>query len=91
MADEEIERIYTIPLRAMRESPRWKRAPRSMKVIKSFVSKHMKVEEDSIWIDDKVNEHVWSKGAQKVPSKVRVKVTKFLEDGGYVEVTLPEE
>ncbi|HID73885.1 MAG TPA: 50S ribosomal protein L31e [Thermoplasmata archaeon] len=91
MAEEEIERIYTIPLRDARTCPRWRRAPRSMKVIRSFVARHMKVDEESIWIDDSVNERVWLRGAQKPPSKIRVKVTKFTDEGGYVEVTLPEE
>ncbi|MCI0497497.1 MAG: 50S ribosomal protein L31e [Thermoplasmata archaeon] len=91
MEDQEIERIYTIPLRDARSGGRWKRAPRSMSVIRSFVARHMKVEEDSVWIDDRINEFVWARGAQKSPRNVRVKVTKFVEDGGYVEVTLPEE
>lgn len=88
---EEIERIYVIPLRELRESPRWKRAPRAMKVIRNFVSRHMKVEPKSIWIDDKVNRYIWSRGAENIPSKVRVKVIKFPEEEEYVEVTLPED
>ena len=91
MEEGEVERIYTIPLADAWKGGRWRRAPRSLSTIRSFVARHMKVDEGSIWIDDAVNEHVWSRGAKKAPRNVRVKVTKFVEDGGYVEVTLPEE
>ena len=45
-AEEEIveERIYTIPLRRVWISPRKKRAPRAVRVVESFIQRHMKVE-----------------------------------------------
>ncbi len=90
---EELERIYVIPLRGAKRAPRWKRSPKAMREIRSFVSHHMKIPEGSVWIDDTVNETVWKRGAENPPSKIRVKVIKFMEEDEeeYVEVTLPEE
>ena len=60
--DEEIveERIYTIPLRKAWSSPKKKRTPRAMRVLKDFIKKHMKPEE--LLISLEVNEFLWSKG-----------------------------
>jgi len=81
------ERIYTIPLRI--RCPRWKRAPKAIKEVRSFVAKNMKVGEESVWIDSSVNELLWRRGIEKPPSRVRVKVSKFSED--LVEVKLISE
>jgi hypothetical protein len=48
----------------------------------------MKVEEKDIWIDDSLNNALWSKGKYKMASKIRVKAVKF--DDGVVEAYLPE-
>ena len=84
---EEIERIYVIPLKKtfFRSSVA---APTAVKKVKTFLTRHMKVEEDKIWIDDSLNETLWSQGKYHMPSKIRVKAVKF--DDGVVEVYLPE-
>lgn len=85
----ELERIYTIPLRdAYFKAPRPKRANRAVKEIKMYLARHMKSEEDKVWIDNPVNEAVWARGIQKPPRKIRVKAIRF--DDGVVEVSLPE-
>ncbi len=84
----ELERIYTIPLRNASLAPRGKRANRAVKEIKIFLARHMKSEEDKIWIDNPVNEAVWSRGIQKPPRRIRVKAIRF--DDGVVEVSMPE-
>ena len=89
MADKttkELERIYTIPLRDVKSSPRNHRTDRAVRAVKRYLSKHMKSEE--IWIDGSVNEKLWERGMYKIPSKIRVRALKF--DDGVVEVTLPE-
>jgi len=86
-AEVEGERIYTIPLRI--KCPRWKRAPRAIKEVRSFVAKNMGVGEETVWIDSSVNELIWRRGIEKPPSRVRVKVSKFSED--LVEVKLISE
>jgi large subunit ribosomal protein L31e len=90
------ERFYTIPLRMAWISTRKKRAPRAGRIVKSFVLKHMKVrteaEEDEeperIVIDNEVNEKLWSRGIEKPPRKIRVRVVKDKE--GVVTVLLAE-
>ena len=88
MAEEE-EQIFTIPLRITKSVPRTKRSPRAIRAIKDYVKKHMRVDEDDVWIDPEVNEAIWKRGIQKPPKKIRVKALKLEE--GEVEVSLPEE
>ena len=88
MAEKEFERIYVIPLHKAKFGTSSVGAPRAMKEIKNFLIKHMKVEQDNIWIDDSLNEAVWSRGKFKVSSKIRVRAVKF--DDGIVEASLPE-
>ena len=95
--DEDIveERFYTIPLRKVWNSPRKKRAPKAGRLVKSFVMKHMKVrteadeeEAEKLVISNEVNEKLWSRGIEKPPRKIRVRVVKDKE--GVVTVLLAE-
>lgn len=85
---EEIEKIYVIPLRKNSGFKSSNAAPAAIKRVKTFLTRHMKVEEDKIWIDDSLNNAIWSKGKYNMPSKIRVKATKF--EDGVVEAYLPE-
>ena len=87
MADE-IERVITIPLKETKMAPRSRRAKRAVKEVRALIARHMKTEEDKVWIDTKLNEKLWERGIQNPPSRISVKATKF--DDGTVEVTLPE-
>ena len=87
MADE-IERVITVPLKATKMAPRSRRAKRAVKEVREFIARHMKAEEDKVWIDTKVNEKLWERGIQNPPSRISVKAVKF--DDGTVEVTLSE-
>jgi len=86
--EEEIveERIYTIPLRRAWISPRKKRAPRAVRIVKSFVQRHMKPE--AIVVSNEVNERLWSRGIEKPPRKIRVRASKDKE--GTVTLRLAE-
>jgi len=96
--EEEIveENFYTIPLRKAWGSPRKKRAPRAMRILKSFVRKHMKLrteaegeeEAERLVISDEVNERIWSRGIEKPPRKIRVRAVKDKE--GVVTIYLAE-
>ncbi|MFQ6074331.1 MAG: 50S ribosomal protein L31e [Candidatus Bathyarchaeia archaeon] len=87
--EEEIveERIYTIPLRRAWISPRKKRTPRAVRLVKAFIQRHMKPE--TLVMSNKVNERLWSRSIQKPPRKIRVravrdtegKVTLYLAEG----------
>lgn len=97
---DEIERVFTIPLTVTKAVPRSKRAPRAVKEIKEYVRRHMTdktvPEEDEasgekkdIWIDNRLNEHLWSQGIEHPPTRVRVKAIRF--EDGLIEVTLADE
>jgi large subunit ribosomal protein L31e len=79
MADT--ERVYTIPLKAAKQVPRWRRSNRAMSEVKNYLSKHMKTPVENVKIDQSLNEVIWARGNMKPPLKVRVRAVKF-EDGG---------
>ena len=87
-SEKEVERIYIIPLRKAKIGRSSLAAPRAIKQVRSFLTKHMKVDSDDIWIDDSLNQELWSRGKYKVPSKIRVRAVKF--EDGVVEATIPE-
>ena len=84
---EEIEKIYVIPLKkkGFKSSVA---APIAVKRVKQFLTKHMKVEAKDVWMDDSLNDALWTHGKYRMPSKIRVKAVKF--DDGVVEAYLPE-
>jgi len=98
--EEEIveERIYTIPLRRAWIAPRKKRAPRAVRIVKSFIQRHMKIEtgvrseeeeeEGRLVISNEVNEKLWSRGIEKPPRNIRVRAVKDKE--GVVTLYLAE-
>ena len=82
----ELERIYTIPLRKTKDLVRSRRADLAVRDVKRFLSRHMKSED--IWLDQEVNQLLWARGKFTIPSRIRVRATRFSD--GVVEVTLPE-
>jgi len=98
--DEDIveERTYTIPLGKALVRPPKKRAPRAMHMIRTFITKHMKLnanvddEEEkelpTLVIRNEVNEKVWSRSIEKPPRKIRVRATK--DKDGNITVYLAE-
>jgi len=84
---EEIEKIYVIPLKKKGFKSSMA-APIAVKRVKQFLTKHMKVEAKDIWMDDSLNDELWTHGKYRMPSKIRVKAVKF--DDGVVEAYLPE-
>ena len=89
MADKtstELERVYTIPLRKTKDLVRSRRAQLAVRDVKRYLTRHMK--SDHIWLDNEVNELLWANGKFRIPSRIRVRATRF--NDGVVEVTLPE-
>jgi large subunit ribosomal protein L31e len=84
---EEVERIFIIPLKktGVKSS---RSAPTAVRRVKNYLTRHMKVEPKKIWIDDSLNNALWSHGKYKMASKIRVKAVKF--EDGVVEAYLPE-
>jgi len=96
--EEEIveERVYTIPLSRAWISPPKKRAPRAIRIIKSFITKHMKIkteateeEAERLVVSNEVNEKIWSCGIKNPPRNIRVRAVKDKE--GTVTLHLAEE
>jgi len=85
---KELERIYVIPLRRAKIGPTSRAVPRAVDDVRYFLMKHMKVEQQNVWIDDSLNKQLWTYGKFWVPSKIRVRAVKF--EDGVVEATLPE-
>jgi large subunit ribosomal protein L31e len=77
----ETERVYTIPLKVVKQVPRWRRTNRAMSEVKNYLSKHMKTPVDMVKIDKSLNEVIWARGDEKPPLRIRVRAVKF-EDGG---------
>ncbi len=88
MADEKSEQIYTIPLDT-EGYPHWKKGNLAVKLIRVYLSKHMKVEEEKVKINAPLNETVWAHGIRKPPRKIRVKATRI--DDGFVEADVVGE
>ena len=75
-----LERVYTIPFYPkLNSTPRTKRAPRAMRLIKEFLSRHLK--SDDIIVAEEVNEYI-----QKPPRKITVRAVK--SDDDVIEVFL---
>ena len=100
--EEEIveERFYTIPLQRALVRPPKKRAPRAIHLLKTFVTKHMKLEmkvseeeeEEELphlVISKEVNEKIWERGIEKPPRRIKVRITK--DKDGNVMVYLSEK
>ncbi|NWF87269.1 60S ribosomal protein L31 [Candidatus Bathyarchaeota archaeon] len=92
------ERIYTIPLSKAWIVPPKKRAPKAIRIIRSFVTKHMKLEarkegeeEETpkrLFISNEVNERVWKRGIEKPCRNIRIRAARDKE--GNVTVYLAE-
>lgn len=81
MAEDAVkEQIYTIPLRSIKDLPRYRRADKAMTFIRSFLIKHMKAESNNVKLHKTINEKIWERGMQKPPSFIRIRAAKF-EDG----------
>ncbi len=66
---EELEREYVIPLRASMHQPsRRRRAGHALETVRRFVVRHMKGRSEDVWIDPRLNEHIWERGVQHIPS-----------------------
>jgi len=80
--EEEIEvveeKTYTISLRhAWVVTPRGKRAPRAVRDVRNFVSRHMKAED--VAISNEINSAIWSRSINKPPRKITVRAVKDKE------------
>jgi large subunit ribosomal protein L31e len=72
-----LERIYTVPLGDAYAASRNNRVPRAIKILKAFVARHMKAEDDQrILISEALNAHIWESSIQRPPRRVKVRLIK---------------
>jgi large subunit ribosomal protein L31e len=80
--EEEIqeERYYVVPLakKGYERVPRWKASKKAVKVLREFLTRHMKPEGE-VYIAPEVNERIWENGIKNPPRKIRVRVTKSID------------
>ncbi|MGI0078401.1 MAG: 50S ribosomal protein L31e [Nitrososphaerales archaeon] len=86
-AENELERVYTVPLSRAWIAPRHRRVVRAVNVLREFAEHHMKSEE--IKIDSELNETLWKRGITRPPRRITVKMTK--DEDGLVTISLPEK
>ncbi|MEM1659167.1 MAG: 50S ribosomal protein L31e [Candidatus Jordarchaeales archaeon] len=84
LPEEGETRFYIIPLRKAYYVPRNKRTKKAIKIIREFISRHMKAQR--VLISQRLNEKIWSRGDQKPPRRIKVKAVKDSE--GVVRVDL---
>jgi len=84
----ENERIYTIPLGETYNKTRVRRARNAVKMVRAFLCRHMKAEEETVRISEKMNELLFARGMQKPPRKLKVRVVRA---DGIVKAYLMDE
>jgi len=73
-----LERTYNVPLRKeYLKAPNWKRTPKAVRALRSFLIKHMKSED--IRIGKYANAELWKHGIKNPPHHIKVQVTKDSE------------
>ena len=80
--EEEIEvveeKTYTIPIGKLGyTTDRGHRAPRAVRDVKKYVSRHMR--SDEVSISNEINATIWAKGINKPPRKIVVRAVKDKE------------
>jgi large subunit ribosomal protein L31e len=82
----EVERDYVINLSRVKVRSRTRRAPYAIRLIRLFAARHMRVDAEKVRVGDDVNREVWSRGIEKPPRRVSVRITKY--SSGIVRVRL---
>jgi large subunit ribosomal protein L31e len=71
------EKIYTVPLRKETlKAPNYARTKKAVKVLKSFLEKHLKKE---VKIGKYLNLEMWKNGRRNPPGKIKVRVEEIKE------------
>jgi len=88
-ASKRLERIYTIPFGRAYDYLRTRRTRRAMKMLRAYLARHCKVDEDIIRISAGVNDAMWRDGMQRPPRTL--KVCAVLDDGKLTAWMIGEE
>ncbi len=68
------ERILVVNMKQLVRVPRIQRAPRASRLLQSIIARVTKA--DEVKISNEVNEILWSRGIEKPPRKIKVKLVK---------------
>ena len=68
------ERILVVNMKQLVRVPRIQRAPRASRLLQSIITRVTKANE--VKISNEVNEILWSRGIEKPPRKIKVKLVK---------------
>ncbi|MDO8553288.1 MAG: 50S ribosomal protein L31e [Candidatus Micrarchaeota archaeon] len=71
-----LERLYTVPLGKAYEHIRTKRTRRTVKILRKFLARHMKVKETLVKLSIALNNSMWVHGMQKPPRNVKIRAIK---------------
>jgi large subunit ribosomal protein L31e len=86
------EAELTVSLRRIYSTRRTKRAARAMRYLRELIRKKTHAEE--VYFDESVNHEVWSRGIEKPPRKIDLKIiveeTREVETKSGQKITLPK-
>ncbi len=88
MAEEKLERIFTVNLADAYAHIRTKRSKRAVSLLKAFLSQHLKIEQGSVRLSNKVNAAVLKRGMNTPLRSIKVRVVK---EAGVAKIYLPDE
>jgi len=73
------ERIYTVPLVKAYKKPENKRAGYAVRLLRQFVSRHMKANESAVFIAPQANESINARGSRRPPKLLKIKASRDKE------------
>lgn len=74
MADE---KTFIVPLRKeYRKAPMYRRTKKAVNALRTYIAKHMKVDEANVRIGMSINVEMWKDGIKNPPHKVKIVVSK---------------
>lgn len=83
-----LERLYTVPLGKAINVAMYRRTPRAVKILRQFIARHMKQEDERITISAALNDSLWRRSIKKPPKRVKVRLIK---DAGFIRAYLADE
>lgn len=86
MAEE--ERFFTVDLTPAYDHIRTKRARRTVKLLREYIARNLKVTDENVKLSEKVNATLWQGSMQHPPRWIKIKVQKKDDK---VNVRLPDE
>ncbi|MBI4399498.1 50S ribosomal protein L31e [Candidatus Micrarchaeota archaeon] len=70
------ENVYTVSLSGAYEENRRERTIKAVEILRRFLARHSKVEEENVKISNDLNSVVWEYGMERPPRSVKVVTTK---------------